>query len=261
MKTHHLVATVQALTSGQHLTQAALLYRTVFGYTDPVDGISPRLLRSLVDNGGLVVGALDSNNEVVGFSYGFLGTDAQGTFHYSQAAAVSASFQGQQLGRRLKQEQARLATLQGLSRMQWAYDPVQVRNAHFNVNILGAYGIKFVPDYYQNGGSDRVIVQWDLSAPGATSAASANNPGGETFRVEVSRALAGIRDSQPEMAERMSSVIRKELQSGFERGLLLTSCELTDHVTATYVFTSGPRNNAAHGESPTMPDNSRRMPA
>ena len=49
-----------------------------------------------------------------------------------------------------------------MSRMRWTYDPAQIRNAHFNLDVLGARGRWFAPDMY-GPGTDRVVVEWDLT--------------------------------------------------------------------------------------------------
>lgn len=236
------------------MAQAAALYRKVFGYTDPCDGVSPRLLRGLLDNGGLVLGALDTDGTVVGFAYGFRGSDALGEYHYSQAAVVAADFQGLGLGRRLKLEQAKMAAAQGLAHMRWAYDPVQVRNAHFNLNVLGAYGIKFASDYYDDGNSDRVIVQWDLSPTGATTPPASTPSAGSIHEVVVNRNIPQTRASHPGLAKDMSIGLGNGLAAGFGQGLILTSCELNDPETATYVFSTAPHHGASpHRNGRTLP--------
>lgn len=237
MITSHHAATIMPISSGTHLAQAAALYREVFGYTNPVDGISPRLLRGLIDNGGLVIGALDVNQEVVGFAYGFHGSDSAGCYHYSQAAVVSPQFQGHQLGRRLKIEQAVRAAAQGHDRMRWAYDPALVRNAHFNLNVLGAYGIYFSPDYYDDENSDRVIVQWNLNADGPVPYVVPSKTPTQRLEVEVSRHIPELRTQNSPQASGLTRQLGQQLATCFSEGLVLSSCELSTPDSATYVFT------------------------
>ncbi len=155
-------------------TAAGALYREVFGYVEPGWGLNPRLLAALRENGGTVIGALADDGELAGFCYGFTGVRGGELYHYSQAAAVSASAQGAGIGRLLKYAQAAAARLTGVRTMRWTFDPYALRNAHFNFAVLGATGIRFLPDFYGEPGTDRVLVSWDLAraeaGPGRTGA-------------------------------------------------------------------------------------------
>ncbi|GAA3884897.1 hypothetical protein GCM10022381_28850 [Leifsonia kafniensis] len=146
--------------------QAADLYRTVFGYADGATGVSPKLLRGLLENSGSALGAFDSDGRILGFCYGFSAVDNSGQqaviYHYSQATAIAADAQGRGVGRLLKRAQADVALRQGAATMRWAYDPYLARNAHFNLNTLGARGRWFVPDFYREPDSDRIVVEWEL---------------------------------------------------------------------------------------------------
>lgn len=243
-----------ALSTGTELAQAATLYREVFGYTDPIDGLSPKLLRGLADNGGLVIGALSPAGELLGFSYGFRSQDDAGPYHYSQAAVVATSAQGQHIGRKLKYKQAELAFNQGLGRMRWAYDPLQVRNGHFNLNVLGAQGIAFHRDYYQDGDSHRIIVEWDLEAACSDSSGAepqvsesaqevpASSASGFAVMVplDITRPQQPTRPGQPAnpAAQQLREIegVMAELEEGFSRGLVLRSCEAGRGQDAKYLF-------------------------
>ncbi|MBW6434432.1 GNAT family N-acetyltransferase [Actinoplanes hulinensis] len=142
-------------------TAAARLYRSVFGYEEPEYGVSPRLLAALRENSGSVIGALGPSGEVVGFCYGFSAVDGGELYHYSQAAVVAPEAQSLGVGRRLKQAQAEVARGTGARTMRWTFDPYALRNAHFNLAVLGATGVRFMPGYY-GGDTDRILVSWDL---------------------------------------------------------------------------------------------------
>jgi predicted GNAT superfamily acetyltransferase len=143
---------------------ASALYRRVFAYEQPEFGISPRLLAALRENAGSVLGAFAEGGELVGFCYGFSAVEAGELYHYSQAAVVAPGLQGSGVGRRLKQAQAAVARATGARTMRWTFDPYALRNAHFNLAVLAATGIRFLPDHY-GGGTDRVLISWDLAGP------------------------------------------------------------------------------------------------
>ncbi|MFB6726721.1 hypothetical protein ACFCV3_41510 [Kribbella sp. NPDC056345] len=151
-----------SLRTPEQYAEAAALYRAVFGYQQPDHGLNPRLLAALAGNGGSVVGVLDAAERLVAFAYGFPGISESALYHYSQSAVVAADLQGRGLGRMLKYAQREVALAHGMTRMRWTYDPFQLRNAHFNLNVLGARGRWYAPDLY-GPGTDRLVVEWNLT--------------------------------------------------------------------------------------------------
>jgi predicted GNAT superfamily acetyltransferase len=60
----------------------------------------------------------------------------------------------------------------GITEMHWAFDPFQVRNAHFNLNVLGARAVSLERNLYGTYGhgldvqntTDRLRAVWDLTS-------------------------------------------------------------------------------------------------
>lgn len=151
------------LTQYTEFREASELYARVFAYTESEYALNANLLTALARNGGSAIGAFADDGTLIGFAYGFAGWEGSGeVFHYSQAAAVDAAYQGRGVGRALKQAQRNVALRWGQRSMRWTFDPLLVRNAHFNLNALGAVGIAFERDYYARPDTDRLVVAWDL---------------------------------------------------------------------------------------------------
>lgn len=164
----------------QDLASCVALYADVMRLRDGDGSINPRMLAALQANGGLVLGAY-RDDELVGFTYGFLGHAIRDSrigsvpflYHYSQLAVVTARWQGRGIGRQLKMAQRDRCLRDGIAFIRWAFDPLKTRNGHFNLNVLGARVIKLVPSMYGSDGylvdagddTDRFIVEWDLVAP------------------------------------------------------------------------------------------------
>lgn len=247
------------LVTGMHdpllLQEAAQLYREVFGYTDPAHGVNPRLLSALAANGGSVVGVLTEAGHVVAFAYGFPGVDDEGHwYHYSQAAVVAPQAQGHGLGRRLKREQARIALAHGARHMRWAYDPALGRNAHFNLDVLGARARWFHPDFY-GPDSDRLVVEWDLTDATPTTAGVGHTdppppvvqpsgrhwgmplpgPGGSTY-LPLPAEFADLASDDPAAAALVRARLHTVLPELFDAGLVAVSCRRVDEQTSVYRF-------------------------
>ncbi len=122
--------------------------------------------------GGVSAGAFAADGTLLGFVFGMTGIERGEVVHWSDMLAVRADQQDHGLGRRLKAFQREAVRAIGAARMYWTYDPLVARNAHFNLNRLGARVAEYVPDMYgtETGsalhsgfGTDRFIVVWPLA--------------------------------------------------------------------------------------------------
>ncbi len=116
---------------------------------------------------GVVKGAY-INGELVGFVYGFLGKFSGELCHYSHELAVLPEYQNSNIGYLLKMEQRKSCLNEGLDLIIWTYDPLQSKNAYFNINKLGVITRTYYINHYGemddelNRGipSDRFMVEW-----------------------------------------------------------------------------------------------------
>lgn len=119
--------------------------------------------------GGHVLGAFE-RGRLVGFCFGIPGLENGRVFHYSRMTGALPAFQDRGVGLALKLEQRRLVLAQGLDQIRWTYDPLQSRNAHFNVEKLGVTVSEYLVNLYGESGSrfnrglptDRVVPRWNL---------------------------------------------------------------------------------------------------
>jgi predicted GNAT superfamily acetyltransferase len=227
---------------------AVRLYRAVFGLPGDDPAFTPKLLSALQHTGGSALGAFDEGDRLLGFTYGFVGLDAGTPYHYSQTAAVDPAAQGRGVGRQLKRAQAEVALHTGVRTMRWAYDPLQARNAHFNLDVLGAVGRWFHRDYYglqdHNGRTDRVVVEWALDEPTAapvpplpTTVPGWGHPaaeeGGVTW-LAVPASGDRLRRMEPDRAVELRDRVADELTRLLGAGRVLLSCRRVDDRTALY---------------------------
>lgn len=160
-------------THGDYLACVAL-QRLVWG-PDFQECVTPALLKVTQKIGGIAAGAFDGA-DLVGFVYGMTGWRDGALLHWSHMLAVAPHARGAGVGRRLKEYQRReVVRRTGTRVMAWSFDPLVARNAHLNLNVLGATVWEYVEDMYAPTASelhgslpvDRFVVRWQLDGDGA----------------------------------------------------------------------------------------------
>lgn len=118
--------------------------------------------------GGICLGAFLPDGELCGLVFGVSGLQDGKPFHWSHLLAVRESARNLGVGRLLKERQRELLASRGIAEMRWSFDPMIVKNAHLNLNRLGARVVRYVPDMYgitesplHHGlATDRLVVAW-----------------------------------------------------------------------------------------------------
>ncbi|MBE3555599.1 MAG: GNAT family N-acetyltransferase [Firmicutes bacterium] len=126
-------------------------------------------MTAAVHNGGLVLAAF-IRDRPVGLSYAFPGRKKDAVYLWSQRLAVDPKLRDRGIGEQLRRVQYQWVLENGYTEIRWSFDPLRARNAHLNLNKLGAVGIEYVKDLYgqrhdpANQGllSDRMIVSWHV---------------------------------------------------------------------------------------------------
>lgn len=144
------------------------LQREVWG-ADFQECVSPALLKVTQKIGGIAAGAFEGD-ELVGFVYGMTGWLDGALLHWSHMLAVAPGARGAGVGRRLKNYQREEVRRTGAKVMAWSFDPLVARNAHLNLNVLGATVWEYVESMYAPTEStlhgslpvDRLVVRWQL---------------------------------------------------------------------------------------------------
>lgn len=136
-----------------------------------IEVVPLHLLITAAHNGGLALGAFEGG-KMVGFLFGFPGLyevpDGPRLKHCSHMLGVLPGLRDSGIGFALKRAQWQFVRKQGIDRVTWTYDPLQSRNAHFNLARLGAVCNTYLREVYGdmrdglNAGlaSDRFQVDW-----------------------------------------------------------------------------------------------------
>jgi predicted GNAT superfamily acetyltransferase len=154
--------------------------------------IAPEFLRAFQASGNWPIGAI-AQGRVVGFALGFLGP-GDGIHVHSHMLAVLPELRTAGIGYALKLAQRAWALDAGINVLRWTFDPLQAKNAHFNLRKLGAVADRFFRHFYgdmaddlnRGDRSDRLEVRWDVREDVEREAAESGGAG-ETPWVVLSR--------------------------------------------------------------------------
>lgn len=135
--------------------------------------------------GGVAAGAFDGEGRLLGFVFGMTGVEKGRLVHWSDMLAVREESRDLGLGRKLKEFQRDAVRAIGVEVIYWSYDPLVARNAHLNLNRLGAQVVEYVQDMYgdtasdlhEGLGTDRFVVAWRIAGE-QTQRREAEDPSG-----------------------------------------------------------------------------------
>jgi predicted GNAT superfamily acetyltransferase len=134
--------------------------------------------------GGQVLGAFDGDH-LVGFTMSVAGVRQGVPYLHSHQTGVDAAYRDRGVGRMLKLFQRDEALARGIRLVEWTFDPLELKNAHFNLNRLGAICRRYLPDLYgvttsplhRGIETDRLVAEWQLDSPRVIAAIQDLSPG------------------------------------------------------------------------------------
>src|SRR5580658_1342408 len=142
----HTLIDIRPLADLEHLDEVVALQRTIWGYSD-LDVESRALLVIASRFAGQLLGAFDEG-KLIGIALAFFtASDGQLRLH-SHRVGVLADYQNRGIGRMLKLVQREDALGRGIKVIQWTFDPLQRRNAYFNMEKLGGIARRYIPNLY-----------------------------------------------------------------------------------------------------------------
>lgn len=225
----------------------AELQRVIWG-RDFSDVVPSSILKISQKVGSVAAGAFAPDGRLLGFVWGLTGVRGGKPLHWSHMLGVHPDARDLRLGTRLKLLQRELLLPLGVEEVEWTYDPLEARNAHLNLNHLGAEVVEYIEDMYAGEmgsdladgiGTDRFIVRWHIAEarrPPADPALFAETPvlGLEAaeeesplpevprVRVEIPADIQAVKTRNPDEAATWRQSTRRAFQHYFERGYRVT---------------------------------------
>lgn len=186
--------------------------------------------------GGQVLGAF-AGNRMVGFTLAVAGVRNGSPYLHSHMTGVLNDFRDHGVGRMLKLFQREEALSRGIRLVEWTFDPLEMRNAHFNLNRLGAIMRRYIPNLYGITSSplhrgiptDRLVAEWYLDSPRV--AAILNDP--KSVEVSLSESiqlpveLEEWKKTDPDKVARVQTGLREKFNQYFNKGFAAVAIKST----------------------------------
>lgn len=227
--------------------KALRLQKQIWGFGD-IELLPLRLFVVASKVGGQVLGAFDGER-MVGFLLAIPGLKpGQGrpwTYLHSHMTGVLPEYRNLKIGRMLKLKQREMALAAGIRLIEWTFDPLEIRNAWFNIERLGAVVRRYVLNQYGvttsmlHGGlpTDRCVAEWYLDSPRVLAALEgvAPQPLEAEARITVPAGIDAARRGDPKLAREIQERISNQFLEAATRGLAVIGFEKTPE-SGTYLL-------------------------
>lgn len=186
--------------------------------------------------GGQILGAYHAE-EMVGFCLTVPGIKPDGRpYLHSHMLGVLPAYRDAGVGRRLKLRQRADALARGIDLVEWTFDPLEIKNAFFNIERLGAIVRRYAENEYGgtssplHGGlpTDRCVAEWWISSPRVDAVLSGAKP--EQCiedRIAVPADIDRLRREDPGRAREIQRANAERFRQCFARSLVVTGLERT----------------------------------
>jgi predicted GNAT superfamily acetyltransferase len=231
----------------EELGACVRLQADVWGYAD--EEIMPKRAFVVASKiGGQVIAAFDTTvagadplggaGTLVGFvmalpglSHALPGVAEGEPYLHSHMLAVRPEYRRQGIGRQMKLFQREEALSRGIRRMEWTFDPLQIRNASLNIARLGAIVRRYEPNLYGVSSSrlqgalptDRLYAEWWMDSDRVDSIIRGKpaEPAPIEQTILVPHAIGQWRQSATEqrLALEVQQENRRQFERAFARGL------------------------------------------
>lgn len=228
---------IRTLTEQAEFAEAVSLQKTIWGFEE-IELLPVRLFVVASKVGGQVFGAFDGGR-MVAFLLAIPGLKSNGKFYlHSHMMGVLKDYRNTGIGRLLKLRQREEALSRGIGLVEWTFDPLEIKNAFFNIERLGAVVRRYVLNQYGtttsalHGGlpTDRCVAEWYLSSERVESLlrkGSFERPATEA-RIEIPAGIQLWKQEDPARARDAQAAISNQFLDHFRSGLAVVGFERSE---------------------------------
>jgi predicted GNAT superfamily acetyltransferase len=230
------VIEIRQLYEFEEFAEAVRVQQTIWGFAD-MDMLPLRSFVVYGKIGGQLFGAYDGD-EMAGFLIAVPGIKlGPRPYLHSHMLGVLPAWRDAGIGRRLKLRQREEALGRGIELIEWTFDPLELKNAFFNLERLGAVVRQYAENQYGvtasplHGGlpTDRCIAEWWIDSPRVRAVLAGQTVARRTEeRIVYPSDIARIRSPDPGRAREIQQANGEKFQRAFERGLAVTGFERSE---------------------------------
>jgi len=235
---------VRELTHQADLDNAVALQREIWGFSD-VDLLPVRLFVVAGKIGGQVLGAFEGGR-MIGFSICLPGLKPGGvSYLHSNMMGVVADYRNRGVGRLLKTQQRLDALNRGVDLIEWTFDPLEIKNAFFNIERLGVVVRRYVLNQYGTSSShlhgglptDRCVAEWNITSPRVEIVLECRVPPRHEVlgRIPVPVEIEELRKLDPKRAREIQLSVSEQFLLHFEKGHAVVGFEKSEQA-GTYLL-------------------------
>src|SRR6266849_661936 len=206
-----------ALSTQPEFKSAVELQREIWGFAE-IELLPVRLFVVATKIGGQALGAFDGER-MIAFCLAIPGLKAGGKgYLHSHMLGVLPEYNNRGVGRMLKLAQREEALQRGIDLIEWTFDPLELKNAYFNIEKLGAIVRRYQTNHYgmttsrlQAGlPTDRCVAEWLLTRERESKPILARIP----IRADIDRLKRTDPDDAQQIQQRVARLFQEYLGSG-----------------------------------------------
>lgn len=227
---------IRVLSTTEEFEQAVELQREIWGFHE-LELLPVRFFVVASGVGGQTFGAYDGER-MVGFLLAIPGLKPSGKLYlHSHMTGVLEAYRNRGVGRMLKLRQREDALARGFDLIEWTFDPLELKNAYFNIERLGAIVRRYVLNQYGmtssrlHGGlpTDRCVAEWWIRSPRVEAVIGGEAPPRPPVeaRIEVPAEIARLRCQSPREARRIQEQVSARFLELLSAGLAVIGFERT----------------------------------
>ena len=198
--------------------------------------------------GGHVLGAFDGD-AMVAFNLAYPGHRHGHSYLHSQMLAVLPPYRNSGTGRALKLAQRQIALADGFDLIEWTFDPLEIKNAFFNLHRLGAVSRRYVRDFYGPSSSplqgglptDRLYAEWWIGTDHVERAIQGepSQTASPQRVVDLPAEIYAWKADNDARAMQAQQRVRDELESAFAHGLVAADYDRRPNGDGSYHLIRG----------------------
>lgn len=234
---------IRVMEEASEMSVCVELQQRIWRYA-PIDTVPDQIFIVAKKTGGQVMTAYDGDTPV-GFALAFAAMREGLSYLHSHMVGVVEEYQNRGVGRLLKLAQREDALARGINLIEWTFDPLQLKNAHFNIERLGAIVRHYIRNLYGRTSSplhaglptDRLVAEWWVRSQRVEDVLRGRPRamGAECERIAIPAGISGICRNEPQLGEKIQNKVHEQFVANIACGRAAVGFEFNEE-QGTYLL-------------------------